>query len=204
MGISLNWSDIASAFMVLFAVIDITGSIPIIIDIKSKGNVIQAEKASLVSLLIMLVFLFLGKGVLGIFGVDISSFAIAGALVLFALAIEMVMGVELFKNHIQGGASIVPIAFPLIAGAGSMTTLISLRSAYNWPEIVIALILNVIIVYIVLKYTHVIERILGDVGVLILRKLFGIILLAISIKLFMSNLAIFVDQIWPSLQNLNR
>lgn len=196
--------DILSAFMVLFAVIDITGSIPIIIDIKQKGNVIEAGKATLVSFVIMVSFLFLGKGILGIFGVDISSFAIAGALVLFALAIEMVMGIEIFKNHVQGGASIVPIAFPLIAGAGSMTTLLSLRAEFHWLNILAALVLNMGVVYLVLLYTDFIARILGQVGVMILRKLFGIILLAISIKLFMSNMATFIDHILPSMHNLSR
>ena len=199
----LNLTDIVSAFMVLFAVIDITGSIPIILDIKAKGGVVESGKATLVSFLIMVVFLFLGKTMLNIFGVDISSFAIAGALVLFALAIEMVMDVELFKTNTPAGASIVPIAFPLIAGAGSMTTLLALRAEYHWANILVALVLNLAVVYLVLRYTHLIGRFLGDVGVHILRKLFGIILLAISIKLFMSNLATFIDQILPSMQNIS-
>ncbi len=196
--------DVFSAFMVLFAVIDITGSVPIIIDIKQKGNEVEAGKATIVSFLIMISFLFLGKSLLNLFGVDISSFAIAGALILFALAIEMVMGIEIFKSNTPGGASIVPIAFPLVAGAGSMTTLLSLRAEFHWITIVIALVFNLGIVYLVLKYTDFIAKILGEVGVVILRKLFGIILLAISIKLFMSNLAKFIDQILPSLENFSR
>lgn len=201
---SFNIMDVFSAFMVLFAVIDITGLVPIIIDIKQKGSKVEAGKATLVSFLIMILFLFLGKSLLGLFGVDISSFAIAGSLILFALAIEMVMGIEIFKSNTPEGASIVPIAFPLVAGAGSMTTLLSLRAEFEWINIVVALILNLIIVYLVLRHTDFIAKVLGKVGVMILRKLFGIILLAISIKLFMSNLAAFIDQILPSLENLSR
>jgi multiple antibiotic resistance protein len=199
---SLNPAHILSAFMVMFAVIDITGSIPVIIDIKNRGNEIQAGKAAAAAFAILILFLFGGNGMLKLFGVDISSFAIAGALVLFAIAVEMIMGIELFKNQVKGSASIVPIAFPLVAGAGSMTTLISLRTQFSWAEIVVALILNMVIVYIVLRFTHFFERLLGEVGVLILRKLFGVILLAISVKLFVSNLAVFIDTILPSMQNI--
>ena len=190
--------NVLTSFMVLFAVIDITGSIPIIIDLKKKPGGINATKASIVSLVIMLLFLLAGEKILGLFGVDISSFAIAGALILFFLAIEMVLGVSLFKDDgPEGSSSIVPLAFPLIAGAGSMTTLLSLRAEYNILEIVIALVLNIIVVFIVLKLTKVIEKILGQSGILILRKIFGIILLAIAIKLFMSNLALSIDKFFP-------
>ncbi len=197
----INFVDILSVFMVLFAVIDITGSIPIIIDIKEKGGKIEAGMAALVSLLIMIVFLFAGTSVLGLFGVDISSFAIAGAIVLFFLALEMIMGISLFKDHTTGSASIVPLAFPLIAGAGSMTTLLSLRAEYDVVNIVIALVLNIIIVYIVLRLTHVFQRFLGVNGIHVLRKMFGIILLAISIKLFMSNLAVSIGKFFPNAIN---
>jgi len=197
----INLLDILSAFMVLFAVIDITGSIPIIIDIKEKGGRIEAGMAALVSLLIMIVFLFAGTSVLGLFGVDISSFAIAGAIVLFFLALEMIMGISLFKDHTTGSASIVPLAFPLIAGAGSMTTILSLRAEYDVINIVIALVLNIIIVYIVLRLTHVFQRFLGVNGIHVLRKMFGIILLAISIRLFMSNLAISIGKFFPNTLN---
>jgi len=193
----VNFVDILSAFMVLFAVIDITGSIPIIIDIKDKGGKIEAGMAALVSFLIMIVFLFAGTSILGLFGVDISSFAIAGAIILFFLALEMIMGITLFKDHTSGSASIVPLAFPLIAGAGSMTTLLSLRAEYHVVNIIIALVLNIIIVYIVLRLTHVFQRILGVNGIHVLRKMFGIILLAMSIKLFMSNLAISIGKFFP-------
>ncbi len=198
---SLNLLDILSTFMVLFAVIDITGSIPIIIGIKEKGGIIEAGKASIVAFLIMIVFLFAGTSVLGLFGVDISSFAIAGALVLFFLALEMVMGINLFKDHSSGSASIVPLAFPLIAGAGSMTTLLSLRAEYDVANIVVALVLNMVVVYVVLRLTHVFQRILGVNGIHVLRKMFGIILLAISIKLFMSNLAISLGKFFPNTFN---
>jgi multiple antibiotic resistance protein len=196
---SINFLDILSVFMVLFAVIDITGSIPIIIDIKRKGGVIQAGKASLVAFLIMLVFLFGGINVLKLFGVDLSSFAIAGSFILFFLALEMVLGITIFKDTMGANASIVPLAFPLIAGAGSMTTLLSLRVVYGLPEIIIALILNMILVYIVLKLTHVFQKFLGPNGIAILRKMFGIILLAIAIKLFMSNIAISLGKFFPAL-----
>ena len=196
---TLNFLDILSVFMVLFAVIDITGSIPIIIDIKHKGGVIQAGKATLVAFLIMLIFLFGGLNVLKLFGVDLSSFAIAGAFVLFFLALEMILGVTIFKDSIGANASIVPLAFPLIAGAGSMTTLLSLRAEYGLSEIIIALILNMILVYIVLKLTHVFQKLLGPNGIAILRKMFGIILLAISVKLFMSNIAISLAKFFPGL-----
>lgn len=187
--------------MVLFAVIDITGSIPIIIDLKEKGGKIEAGKATLVAFLIMIVFLFAGTSILGLFGVDISSFAIAGAMVLFFLALEMILGISLFKDHSSGSASIVPLAFPLIAGAGSMTTLLSLRAEYHVSNIVVALVLNMVVVYIILRLTRFFERILGQNGIMILRKMFGIILLAISVKLFMSNLAISLGKFFPGLIN---
>ena len=188
----MNFSlvEIFSTFMVLFAVIDITGSIPVIIDVKSKSGEIQTVKATLAAFIIMLIFLFIGEPLLKLFGVDISSFAIAGSFVIFFLAIEMILGIELFKYDTPGGASIVPIAFPLIAGAGSITTLISLKAEYHLENIAIALALNMIIVYLILSATKYFEKILGVTGIYILRKAFGIILLAIAIKLFISNTGI--------------
>lgn len=194
---TIDFINVISAFMVLFAVIDITGSIPIILDLKEKGGKIESTKATLIAFGIMIVFLFSGTSLLGLFGVDISSFAIAGAFVLFVLALEMVLGITIFKDHTSGSASIVPIAFPLIAGAGSITTLLSLRAEYNLAEITIALVLNMIVVYVVLRLTHFFEKLLGQNGIMILRKMFGIILLAISVKLFMSNLAISIGQFFP-------
>lgn len=196
---TVNIVDVFSVFMVLFAVIDIVGSVPIIIDIKSKGNKIEAAKASIVSLAILILFLFVGEALLGIFGVDISSFAIAGSFILFFLSLEMILGIQFFKGSTPDGASIVPIAFPIVAGAGSITTLLSLRAEYEYIDILIALILNIIIVFIVLKSTRVIEKVLGQTGIAILRKVFGVILLSIAIKLFMSNLVISVENFFPGI-----
>ncbi len=186
----LNIMEILASFMVLFAIIDILGSIPIILDIKAKTGSIFPGKTTLVAYGIMLLFLFIGEPLLGIFGVDISSFAIAGSIILLLMGLEMVLGVQLFKHESGGGGAIVPIAFPLIAGAGSITTLLSLRAEYHTVNLLLALSLNMIIVYLVLRLTTFFERILGPNGLHILRKFFGIILLAISIKLFLSNTGI--------------
>lgn len=180
--------EILAAFMVLFAIIDILGSVPIILDLKAKTGNINAEKVTIVALIIMLGFLFIGDPLLGVFGVDISSFAIAGSFVVFLLGIEMVLGIELFKHDSPGGGTaIVPLAFPLIAGAGSITTLLSLKAEYATINILIALFLNMVFVYLVLRLTRWFERVLGPGGVHILRKFFGIILLAIAVRLFLSN-----------------
>lgn len=181
--------EVISAFVVLFAVIDITGLVPIIIDLKQKGNDINAGKAAFYSLFTFITFLFMGNMMLQLFHVDISSFAIAGSLVIFVMAIEMIFGVEIFKmDGPSGSATIVPIVFPLIAGAGSFTTLLSLRALYSLLDIIIALVLNIIIIYIVIKRVNLIERLLGKGGVYVLRKFFGIILLAISVRMFIDNL----------------
>ena len=181
--------EVISAFVVLFAVIDITGLVPIIIDLKEKGNEINAGKAAFYSLFSFIVFLFMGNMMLQLFHVDISSFAIAGSLVIFVMAIEMIFGVEIFKmDGPAGSATIVPIVFPLIAGAGSFTTLLSLRALYSLLDIVIALVLNILIIYIVIKRVNIIEKLLGKGGVYVLRKFFGIILLAISVRMFIDNL----------------
>jgi len=187
-----NIMEILAATMVLFAIIDILGSIPIILDVKNKSGALYPGKTSLVAYAIMLLFLFIGEPLLGVFGVDISSFAIAGSVILFLMGIEMVLGIQLFKHDSEEGGvgSIVPIAFPLIAGAGSITTLLSLRAEYHSVNILIALSFNMIIVYLVLRLTTWFERLLGPNGLHILRKFFGIILLAIAVKLFMSNTGI--------------
>ena len=182
--------EILASFMVLFAIIDILGSIPIILDIKVKTGTIQPGKTTIVAYAIMLLFLFIGEPLLGLFGVDISSFAIAGSIILLLMGLEMVLGIQLFKHESGGSGAIVPIAFPLIAGAGSITTLLSLRAEYHTVNILIALSLNMIIVYLVLRLTTFFERILGPNGLHILRKFFGIILLAIAIRLFLSNTGI--------------
>lgn len=179
--------EIASAFMVLFAVIDISGSIPIILDLKKKTTIKPAQ-ASLVAYFILIVFLFLGEKMLAIFGVDISSFAVAGSFVLFLMGLEMVLGIQIFKHDDNPmGGSIVPLAFPLIAGAGSFTSILSLRAEYSLLTVIIALTLNIGVVYMVLRLTNFFERVLGKGGTYILQKFFGIILLAIAIKLFSSN-----------------
>ena len=186
---NFSFLQIARAFMVLFAIIDILGSIPIILNIKRKGQSVHALKASLVALLILIVFLFSGEAVLHLFNVDIQSFAVAGALIIFIFSLEMILDVEIFRNKgPEGGSSIIPIAFPLIAGPGSFTTLLSLRAEYAAENIIIALVLNIIFVYFVLKSTSKIEKFIGEGGIYILRKFFGIILLAIAVKLFTSNI----------------
>lgn len=176
--------------MVLFAIIDIPGSIPIILDIKAKTGEIEPVKVTLASSIIFLAFLFIGSPLLGIFGVDVSSFAIAGSFIIFLIGMEMVLGIELFKHDSAGGGSIVPIAFPLIAGAGSITTILSLKAEYQTINIFFALILNMVIVFFVLRLTSFFERILGPAGLHILKKIFGIILLSIAIKLFITNTGI--------------
>lgn len=182
-----NFKEILSATMILFAVIDIIGSIPIIISLRSKVGHIQSEKATIVAACIMIVFLFVGESMLHYLGVDINSFAVAGAFVLFFLALEMVLGVDLIKNEEPKSASIVPIAFPLIAGAGTMTTLLSIRAEYAAQNIVVAIVLNCILVFGVLKSAAWLERKLGSSGINVLRKVFGIICMAIAVKLFSEN-----------------
>jgi len=186
---NFSFIQITSAFMVLFAIIDILGSIPIILNIKSKGQSVHASRASAVALFILILFLFTGEAVLKLFSVDIQSFAVAGSLIIFIFALEMILDIEIFRNKgPEGGSSIVPIAFPLIAGPGSFTTLLSLRAEYATENIVIALVLNMIFVFLVLKSTSRIEKLIGEGGIYILRKFFGIILLAIAVKLFTTNI----------------
>ena len=183
-----DWVEIFKATMVLFAVVDIVGSIPIIIKLKEQSGEIHALRTSLVSLVIMISFLILGESILGLFGVNVESFAVAGSIILFAMALEMIMGVRLFRDEVSGKtASIVPLAFPIIAGAGSMTSIISLRAEYAEINIMIAIVINILIVYIVLKTTRIIEKVMGEGGIAILKKVFGIILLAIAIRLFSEN-----------------
>ena len=190
----ISIQELASAFMVLFAVIDITGAVPIINDIQNKGHKISAIKAALASYILLVAFLFVGDGLLNLFRVDISSFAVAGSLVIFVLAVEMIFGIPIFKNDSPSGtASIVPLVFPLIVGAGTLTTLLALRAEYHTINIIIALTLNIIVVYFVLKNVSLVEKIFGKGGAYILRKFLGIILLAISVKLFTSNLTSLID-----------
>jgi multiple antibiotic resistance protein len=186
---AIRLDQIFKATMVLFAVIDIFGSIPLIIKIKERSGEIFPGRITVVSSLLMIVFLVGGEQLLGLFGVNIQSFAVAGSIILFLMAMEMILGIELFKEQktTSKSASIVPLAFPIIAGAGSMTSLISLRAEYEMPNIIIAILINMLVVYLVLKLTRRIERLLGPGGIAILKKVFGIILLAIAVKLFASN-----------------
>jgi len=186
-GWGFNWKEIFTVGMVLFAVIDIVGSIPVIVDLRNRLGHIQSGKATIVAMIIMVAFLYVGEEILKLIGIDASSFAVAGSFVLFFLALEMILGIRLYKDDNPSTASIVPIAFPLIAGAGTMTTLLSLRAEYEKINIIIAIIINVIVVYVVLKSSAKIEKILGNNGLGIIRKVFGVILLAIAVKLFAAN-----------------
>lgn len=187
MELGINWKDIFTISMILFAVIDIVGSIPIIVDLRSKMGHIQSEKATIVAAVIMIAFLFVGEEILKLIGIDANSFAVAGSFVLFFLALEMILGIHLYKEDNPSTASIVPIAFPLVAGAGTMTTILSLRAAYDKINIIIAIVINVVVVYGVLKSSGKIERLLGVNGLSVIRKIFGVILLAIAVKLFAAN-----------------
>jgi multiple antibiotic resistance protein len=186
----MNLHDILTVTTILFAIIDIIGSLPVLLEVKTRVGFIKAEQATIISLLIMVGFLFLGETILKFIGVDVKSFAIAGSLVIFFLALEMILGIRLYKDEIPETASIIPIAFPLIAGTGTMTTLLSLRAAYDSLTIITGIFINLILVYVVLRNLYRIERFLGVAGISILRKVFGVILLAISVKLFRSNLGI--------------
>lgn len=183
-----NWKEVLTATMVLFAVIDIIGSIPIIIDLRKKVGHIQSEKASIVAMIIMILFLFVGIQILNLIGIDVYSFAVAGSFVMFFLAIEMILGVQLYKEESPNTASIVPLAFPLIAGAGTMTTILSLKAEFHNINIIIAIVLNSIFVYIVLKSSSKIEKLIGQGGIDVIRKIFGVIIMAIAVKLFASNI----------------
>lgn len=185
---NLSFKEIITATMILFAVIDILGSIPIILDLRSKVGHIQSEKASLVSAIIMIAFLFIGEALLHLIGIDVNSFAVAGSFVLLFLALEMILGVRLYKDDAPESASVVPLAFPLIAGAGSLTTILSIKAEFETINILIAIVLNIVFVYAVLKSSRKIENLLGQGGLSVIRKIFGVILLAIAVKLFASNI----------------
>jgi len=186
----LNFKEILTATMILFAVIDIIGNIPIVIDLRAKFGQIQSEKASIIAGIIMIAFLFLGKSILNLIGIDVNSFAVAGAFILFFLALEMILGISLYKEEDNSAKtiSVFPLAFPLIAGPGSLTTILSLRAEYDTINIVIAIIINIIFMYVVLKTSIKIEKLIGKNGINILRKIFGVILLAIAVKLFATNI----------------
>jgi multiple antibiotic resistance protein len=184
-----SWIELLKTSTVLFAVIDIIGSIPIIIKLKETAGSLNEFRTSIVSFFIMLGFLLVGDSILQLFGVTIESFAVAGSIILFAMAFEMILGVRIFRDEVTGKtASVVPLAFPIIAGAGTMTTLVSLRAEFAQVNIILAILINVAIVFVVLKLTKKIELLLGEGGIAILKKVFGIILLAIAIKLFSANI----------------
>ncbi len=184
-----NFKEIASVTLILFSVIDIVGAVPVIVDLRKKVGHIESEKATIVAGFIMIAFLFVGERILKLFGVDIASFAAAGAIIIFLIGLEMILGRSIFKHGDvdTSSASIVPIAFPIIAGAGTMTTLISLRATYELPNVLVGVFANLLLVYVVLKSSAWIERKLGQAGADILRRVFGIILIAIAVKLFKGN-----------------
>jgi multiple antibiotic resistance protein len=185
----LNLKEILTIFMVLFAVIDIIGNIPIIIDLRQKVGHVQSEKASLIAGFILIIFLFIGEQLLSIIGIDVHSFAVAGSLIIFFIALEMILGIKIYKDEKNPlNATVFPLAFPLIAGPGSLTTLLSLKAAYSNANIIVAIIINMLFIYIVLKGSSKIEKIIGENGIGIIRKIFGVVLLAISIKLFTTNI----------------
>lgn len=190
MDFKFSFKEIFTAFMVLFAVIDIIGNIPIIIDLRKKVGHIQSEKASLIAGFIMIIFLFIGKSLLNLIGIDVNSFAVAGSFILFFIALEMILGITLYKQDDSNAitASVFPLAFPLIAGPGSLTTLLSLRAEFEIENIIIAVICNVIVIFAVLKTSAKLEHILGQNGINIIRKVFGVVLLAIAVKLFAHNI----------------
>ncbi|ARN79076.1 hypothetical protein BST97_14355 [Nonlabens spongiae] len=185
---AISFKEIFTATMILFAVIDIIGSIPIIVDLRRKVGHIQSEKASIVAGILMIVFMFVGESMLKLIGIDVNSFAVAGAFIIFFIALEMILGVQLYKDDAPETAAIIPIAFPLIAGAGTLTSVLSLRSEYAAINIILAIIFNIVFVFIVLKNSGRIEKVLGKQGIGVVRKIFGVILLAIAVKLFATNI----------------
>lgn len=187
---NFNFKEIFTAFMVLFAIIDIIGNLPIVIDLRKKVGHIQSGKASIISGVIMILFLFLGKSILNLIGIDVNSFAVAGAFIIFFIALEMILGITLYKDDQNSSltASIFPLAFPLIAGPGTLTTLLSLRAEFSTENIIIAILANVLVTYIILKTSSKIEHAIGKTGINIVRKVFGVILLAIAVKLFTQNI----------------
>lgn len=188
-GVMIDFKEIFSVTLILFSVIDILGSIPVVINILKREGRIQAEKATIISALLMVGFLYLGQSILKLFGLDVASFAVAGAIVIFIVAMEMILGITLIKDdpEARGSSSIVPLAFPLIAGAGTLTTILSLRVVYSELNILIGILLNLVFVYIVLRSSSWLERVIGKSGFAVLRRVFGVILLAIGVKIFKTN-----------------
>ncbi|MDR2628012.1 MAG: MarC family protein [Dysgonamonadaceae bacterium] len=187
---NFDFQSLLSVFIVLFAIIDVLGSLPVLMDLRNRNRHFGAFKSAFFSFLILLIFFFAGEAILRLFNVDVSSFAVAGSLIIFVIACEMTFGVEIFKMDGPGGnVTFVPVVFPLLAGPGAFTTLLSLKAEFSSPLILVALLLNMILVYIVLRHISLIEKLIGAGGIYVLRKFFGVILLAISVKLFVSNIA---------------
>lgn len=187
---NLNIGDILTITLTLLAVIDIFGNIPVIVSLRKKVGHIQSVKATVTAGILMIGFLYVGEQILNLIGIDVLSFSLAGAIVIFIIGLEMVLGADFFKSgYSSTSTSIVPIAFPLIAGSGSLTTIISLRAAYDSWSILIGILINLVLIFIVLKSTGWIERMLGTNGIEVLRRVFGIILLSIAIKLAKDSLA---------------
>jgi multiple antibiotic resistance protein len=189
----LNIRQIVTVTFTLFAVIDILGSIPVLISLKSRIGGIQASKATLASGFLMILFLLVGEPFLGLMGVDVHSFALAGSIVIFVIGLEMILGIELFKSDSEDvkTGSVVPIAFPLIAGSGTLTTIMSLKANFGFYNILIGILVNLVCIFVVIRLLDVIERIIGKAGLMVIRKFFGVILLAIAIRIFSSNLGAF-------------
>ena len=185
----LSAKEIFSVTLILFSIIDILGSIPIVIDLRKKEGKIYSGKATIIAGVLMILFLFLGNSILGLFGLDVGSFSVAGAIVMFIIAIEMILGVSLFRYDPNiGSGSVVPLAFPMIAGAGTLTAILSLRAVYAVPNILIGIVINLAFVYLVLKISNWLERKIGEAGFNVLRRVFGIILLSIAVKIFKENI----------------
>lgn len=177
-----------SVTLILFSVIDILGSLPVILNMKKQGIQVEAGKSTLISGMLMLLFLFFGVSVLSLFGVEVESFALAGSLIIFLIGLEMVLGVRFFRDEPgNSSGSIVPIAFPIIAGAGTLTTIISLKAKFSTPSILLGILINLILVFIVLRSSNWIGKKLGDEGTNTLRKVFGIIIIAIAFQMFKNN-----------------
>ncbi|MGI6220204.1 MAG: MarC family protein [Bacteroidaceae bacterium] len=195
--LEFDFQQMFSAFIVLFAVIDILGATPIILDLREKGRSVNALKATLISFALMVLFFYVGDGILRLFRVDIESFAVAGAILLFLISLEMLLDIEIFKSNAPlQSATLIPLVFPLLAGAGTFTTLLSLRAEYSACNILIALALNMVCVYCVIRSTTRIEQLLSKAGIYLIRKFFGIILMAISVRLFTTNIVPLMSSLW--------
>ena len=196
----IDLKEIIGSFVILFVTIDIIGAIPVVLSLKDKGQTFHTGKATAFSCVMMMAFLFIGEPMLNFFGVDVSSFAVAGAIVLFVMAVEMIFGVQIFKDDgPEGSATIVPLVFPLFAGAATFTTILTLRAdGVAMTNIAIALLINVAMIYLMLRYLNQLERFFGKGGVYILRKFFGVILLAISVTFFTGNIMKIIEMMTSS------